>query len=96
MFLVKLFMKFFMVYFNVFDNFFDVFVVLVVLCEVLLFIVVKLFVEDVRFKVCNEWVYCDFVEWMEVYYDNCFYLMEIFVINLVFVVGDEIKIFGEF
>lgn len=93
--LAKLFMKPFMAHFNAFDNSFDVSAALAVLCEALPFIAVKPFAEDVRSKVRNEWAHCDFAEWTEAHYDNCFHLMETLVTNLAFAAGDETKILGE-
>ena len=88
-------MKPFMAHFNAFDNSFDASAALAVLCEALPFTTVKPFAEDVRSKVRNEWAHCDFAEWTEAHYDNCFHLMETLVTNLAFAAADETRILGE-
>lgn len=93
--LAKLFMKPFMAHFNAFDSSFDASAALAVLCEALPFTAVKPFADDVRCKVRNEWAHCDFAEWTEAHYDNCFHLMETLVTNLAFAPGDETKILAE-
>lgn len=62
-----------MVKFIVFDDFFDILVVLVVFFYEGLFRfgVIKL-VKDVNFNVCMEWVYLDFIKWINKYYIDCF------------------------
>ena len=93
--LAKLFMKPFMAHFNAFDNSFDASAALAVFCEALPFTVVKPFAEDVRSKVRNEWAHCNFAEWTEAHYNNCFHLMETLVTKLAFAAGDETRILGE-
>ena len=93
--LAKLFMKPFMAHFTAFDNSFDASAALAIFCEALPFTAVKPFAEDVRSKVRNEWAHCNFAEWTEAHYNNCFHLMETLVTKLAFSAVDETRILGE-
>ena len=93
--LAKLFMKSFMAQFNAFDHSLDSSAALAVLCGALPFTPVKRFAEDVRSKVRNKWAHCDFTDWTEAHYDDCFDLMEALVVNLKVEPSDEVRILGE-